>query len=51
MHHDHGGHEGMSRAMDDSAQMDPAQQSKLLADKKEGEFNHHCIGRTSVAVP
>jgi copper resistance protein D len=44
MHHDHGTQEGMSMPMDDSAQMDPAQQSKLLADKKESEFNHHLAG-------
>lgn len=44
MHHDHGGHEGMSMAMDEPAQMDAAQKSKLLADKKESEFNHHLAG-------
>jgi copper resistance protein D len=44
MDHDHGGHEGMSMAMDEPAQMDAAQQSKLLADKKESEFNHHLAG-------
>jgi len=30
MHHDHSGHEGMSMAMDEPAQMDAAQQSKIL---------------------
>jgi putative copper resistance protein D len=30
--------------MDDHAQMDPAEQRKLLADKKESEFNHHLAG-------
>jgi len=44
MHDDHGGHEGMSMAMDEPAQMDAAQKSKLLADKKESEFNHHLAG-------
>jgi len=44
MDHDHGGHEGMSMAMDEPAQMDAAQQSKILADKKESEFNHHLAG-------
>ena len=44
MHQDHGGHEGMLMAMDDSAQMDASQQRKLLADKKESEFNHHLAG-------
>ena len=44
MHHDHGGHEGMSMAMDEPIQMDADQQSKILADKKESEFNHHLAG-------
>jgi copper resistance protein D len=44
MHHDHGGEEGMSMAMDEPTQMDAAQQSKLLADKQESEFNHHLAG-------
>jgi copper resistance protein D len=43
-HPDHGGHEGMAMSMDDHAQMDPALQRKLLADKKESEFNHHLAG-------
>ena len=51
---DHSGHEGMSMPMDDHSQMDhahmdhsqmdPAEQRKLLADKKESEFNHHLAG-------
>ena len=41
---DHAGHEGMSMPMDDHSQMDPAEQRKLLADKKESEFNHHVAG-------
>jgi copper resistance protein D len=46
---DHTGHEGMSMPMDDHAQMDPSQMDpaerrKLLADKKESEFNHHLAG-------
>ena len=44
MPHEHGGHEGMSMAMDEQAQMSAAQKSKLLADKKESEFNHHLAG-------
>jgi copper resistance protein D len=44
MHHDHGGHEGMSMAMGDPTRIDAAQQRKLLADKKESEFNHHLAG-------
>ncbi|HWY43340.1 MAG TPA: hypothetical protein VNX66_07585 [Candidatus Sulfotelmatobacter sp.] len=38
-HHDHA---GMSMPMDDNP--DPAAQAKLLADKKESEFNHHLAG-------
>jgi putative copper resistance protein D len=51
---DHSGHDGMSTPMDDPAhmdhthmdhsQMDAARQRKLLADKKESEFNHHLAG-------
>src|SRR5216683_8214068 len=41
-HADHAGHEGM--AMDAETQMAPLQQGKLLADKKESEFNHHLAG-------
>jgi copper resistance protein D len=47
-------HEGMSMPMEDQgqmdhahmdhSQMDPAEQRKLLADKKESEFNHHLAG-------
>jgi len=44
MHHDQSGHEGMSMAMNEPAQMDAAQQRKLQADKKESEFNHHLAG-------
>ena len=44
MHADAAGHEGMSMSMDEPAQMDASQQSKLLADKKESEFNHHLAG-------
>ena len=40
----HSGHEGMSMPTDEPSQMDPAEQSKLLADKKESEFNHHLAG-------
>lgn len=40
----HAGHEAMSMAMDGQAQMDAAHQRKLLADKKESEFNHHLAG-------
>ncbi|HJZ66493.1 MAG TPA: hypothetical protein VKD70_19360 [Candidatus Acidoferrum sp.] len=38
-HHDHS---SMSMPMDDHP--DPAMQAKLLADKKESEFNHHLAG-------
>jgi putative copper resistance protein D len=46
---DHSSHEGMSMPMDDHAQMDHGKmdaehQRKLLADKKESEFNHHLAG-------
>lgn len=44
--HEHSGHEGMAMPMDES--IDPAAQAKLqakiLADKKESEFNHHLAG-------
>ncbi|HTT19534.1 MAG TPA: hypothetical protein VMG82_11335 [Candidatus Sulfotelmatobacter sp.] len=43
-HPDHAEHEGMAMPMDEPAQMDAAQQAKLLADKKESEFNHHLAG-------
>jgi putative copper resistance protein D len=39
MDHEHG---GMSMVMD--ASMNPAAQAKLLADKRESEFNHHLAG-------
>jgi hypothetical protein len=38
------GHEGMDMSMDEHTQMDAAYQRKLLADKKESEFNHHFAG-------
>src|SRR4029077_4951984 len=38
-HHDHS---SMSMPIDDGT--DPAAQAKLLADKKESEFNHHLAG-------
>lgn len=44
MDHDHGGHEGMSMAKDEPTQIDASQQRKILADKKESEFNHHLAG-------
>src|SRR6267378_577257 len=44
MHFVHTGHEAMSMAMDEQTQLDASQQSKLLADKKESEFNHHLAG-------
>jgi hypothetical protein len=44
--HEHAGHEGMNMQMDEPA--DPAaqarMQAKILADKKESEFNHHLAG-------
>ena len=44
MHSVHTGHEAMSMAMDEQTQLDASQESKLLADKKESEFNHHLAG-------
>jgi hypothetical protein len=44
MHADHAGHEAMSMAMDGQTPMDASQQAKLLADKRESEFNHHLAG-------
>jgi putative copper resistance protein D len=44
MHADHAGHEAMSMAMDEQTLMDASQQAKLLADKRESEFNHHLAG-------
>lgn len=46
MEMDHSGHEGMSMPMDETADA-AAQariQAKLLADKRESEFNHHLAG-------
>src|SRR5262245_7781465 len=44
--HEHAGHEGMQMPMDEP--QDPAAQARLqakvLADKKESEFNHHLAG-------
>jgi hypothetical protein len=44
--HEHAGHEGMAMPMDEP--VDPAAearlQAKILADKKESEFNHHLAG-------
>jgi copper resistance protein D len=42
-HQGHSGHDGMSMPTDEHAMM-PAMQAKLLADKKESEFNHHLAG-------
>ena len=46
MHHEHSGHDGMAMPMDQPS--DPAAQArlqaKILADKKESEFNHHLAG-------
>jgi putative copper resistance protein D len=39
---EHHGHEHMSMPM--AHEMSPAMQAKLLADKKESEFNHHFAG-------
>jgi putative copper resistance protein D len=39
----HEGHAGMSPSTDENA-VTPAMQAKLLADKKESEFNHHLAG-------
>jgi len=44
MDSDHTGHEAMSMAIDGHMQMDASDPSKLLADKKESEFNHHLAG-------
>jgi copper resistance protein D len=37
-------HEHMSMSMPMAPEMSPAMQTKLLADKKESEFNHHLAG-------
>jgi copper resistance protein D len=46
MHHDHAGNQGMAMPMDEP--MDEAAhlrlRAKVLADKKESEFNHHLAG-------
>jgi hypothetical protein len=42
MQHDHTGHEGMNMPMDEP--LDPAARAKILADKRESEFNHHLAG-------
>src|SRR5262249_28176535 len=42
-HEGHGAHHGMSMPMNTEA-MTPEAQAKLLADKKESEFNHHLAG-------
>ena len=46
MHHNHAGNQGMTMTMDEP--MDEAaqgkSQAKILADKKESEFNHHLAG-------
>jgi copper resistance protein D len=42
-HEGHKGHDGMSTPGDDHS-MTPAMEAKLLADKKESEFNHHLAG-------
>lgn len=42
-HQGHTGHDGMTMPTDEHAMM-PAMQAKLLADKKESEFNHHLAG-------
>src|SRR5262249_55214195 len=39
----HRGHEAMSMP-DSGGSMTPAMEAKLLADKKESEFNHHLAG-------
>ncbi len=44
MHSGHTGHEGMAMVMEEQKPMDASQQAKLLADKKESEFNHHLAG-------
>jgi hypothetical protein len=42
MHHDHAGNQGMAMPMDDAAIA--RLEAKILADKKESEFNHHLAG-------
>jgi putative copper resistance protein D len=43
MNHEHAGHEGMNMAPGD-AQAQAKLRTKILADKKESEFNHHLAG-------
>jgi putative copper resistance protein D len=40
----HGGHEAISMNMSPNSLDDPETQAKLLADKRESEFNHHFAG-------
>ena len=40
----HDGHEGISMVMDEQTQVDASDRAKLLADKRESEFNHHLAG-------
>jgi copper resistance protein D len=40
----HAEHEAMSMPMDEQTHIDTLHQKKLLADKKESEFNHHLAG-------
>ena len=44
--HEHPGHEGMTMPMDDSMDSDARARlhAKILADKRESEFNHHLAG-------
>jgi putative copper resistance protein D len=44
MHSDSTGHKVMAMPMDEEAQMEASHQSKVLADKKESESNHHLAG-------
>jgi putative copper resistance protein D len=43
-HSSHNGHESASMAMDRQTEMDARDAARLLADKKESEFNHHFAG-------
>lgn len=47
-HDMHGMHEGMSMPMDNAA--DAGSKAKLLADKRESEFNHHLAGLLVLAA-
>jgi putative copper resistance protein D len=44
MHSGQSDHESMSMDMDEHTEMGAPQKSKILADKKESEFNHHLAG-------